>query len=142
MTPSVILQTTARLLVGLLILFAVSMFFRGHNAPGGGFIAGLGVTTAVVLYAVAFGPEAALRFLRVDPLQLAGAGLLVAIGSGLVAIFRAETFMAGQWFAVDLAGAPELKLGTPLLFDLGVMMVVIGIGVAILIELSTERRDD
>jgi multicomponent Na+:H+ antiporter subunit B len=139
---TVILQTTARFLIGLLLVFAVFIFLRGHNAPGGGFLGGLGVAAAVTLYAFAFGPERALRFLRVDPRTLVGLGLLVAGGSGLVAALAGDPFMTGQWTTLDLPGTPELKLGTPLLFDLGVAMVVVGVGVTILVSLASEGRHD
>ncbi|MGD9932109.1 MAG: MnhB domain-containing protein [Dehalococcoidia bacterium] len=138
---SLILQTTTRLLISLLLVVAVFFFARGHNAPGGGFIAGLGAVTAVLLYAFAFGSDAAVRFLRVDPRQLAGAGLLVALGSGLLAPLSGETYLTGWWTSLPLPGRADLKLGTPVLFDLGVAMVVLGVGVSILTSLASEARD-
>lgn len=138
---SLVLRTTTRLLITLLLIVAVFFFARGHNAPGGGFIAGLGAVAAVLLYAFAFGSEAAVRFLRVDPRQLAGAGLLVALASGLFALAGDQPYMTGKWLSIDLPGRPELKLGTPVLFDLGVAMVVLGVGVSILISLASEDED-
>ena len=76
MTSS-ILQTAARLLMPLLLLFAVFLLLRGHNEPGGGFVGGLVVAAAFVLYSLAFGVEAARRAVLVRPSTLLGVGLLV-----------------------------------------------------------------
>ena len=58
---SVLLMTAARLLISILLLFAIFLLVRGHNAPGGGFIAGLVVASAVGLYALAFDMDSATR---------------------------------------------------------------------------------
>jgi multicomponent Na+:H+ antiporter subunit B len=75
---SSILQTAARILMPLLLLFAVFVLLRGHNQPGGGFIGGLVVASSFVLYANAFGVVAARRALLVNPSTLLGAGPLIA----------------------------------------------------------------
>ena len=85
MTSS-ILRTAARLLMPLLLLFAVFLLLRGHNQPGGGFVAGLVVAASFVLYSIAFGVDAARRALLVRPSALLGIGLLVALLSGLPAV--------------------------------------------------------
>ena len=77
MTSS-ILQTATRLLMPLLLLFAVFLLLRGHNQPGGGFVGGLVVAASFVLYSIAFGVGAARRALLVRPATLLGTGLLVA----------------------------------------------------------------
>ncbi len=122
---SVILRTGTRLMLALLLLESVFLLLRGHNMPGGGFIGGLVAAAAFALYGIAYGVEAARYILRVSPQQLIGAGLLTSLTSGLFALFTADSFLAGQWLTLDLAGG--LKLGTPLLFDLGVYLVVVGI---------------
>ena len=80
MTSS-ILQTSARLLMPLLLLFALFLLLRGHNQPGGGFVGGLVVAASFVLYSIAFGVGAARRALLVRPSRLLGIGLLVAFVS-------------------------------------------------------------
>ena len=84
MTSS-ILQTATRFLMPLLLLFAVFLLLRGHNEPGGGFVGGLVVAAAFVLYSIAYGVSASRRALLVEPSTLLGAGLLVAAGSGVPA---------------------------------------------------------
>ena len=64
---SLILRTATRFLMPLLLLFALFLLFRGHNEPGGGFVGGLVVAAAFVLYAIAYGVDAGRRALLVDP---------------------------------------------------------------------------
>ena len=73
MTSS-ILRTATRFLMPLLLLFALFLLLRGHNEPGGGFVGGLVVAAAFVLYAIAYGVAAGRRALLVDPSTLLGAG--------------------------------------------------------------------
>ena len=134
MTSS-ILQTATRLLMPLLLLFAVFLLLRGHNQPGGGFVAGLVVAASFVLYSIAFGVEAARRALLVKPSRLLGLGLLVALGSGVPSIFVGQPFMTAQWTSID-TGSALLHVGTPLLFDVGVFLAVIGVVSTIVFTLA------
>ena len=129
---SLILRTAARVLMPLLLLYGVFLLLRGHNAPGGGFAGGLVVAAAYSLSSFAFGPPAARRALIVDPSRLIGVGLLLALGSGLIPVLRGELFLTAQWFA------PSMGLGTPLLFDLGVFFVVIGVVLTMTFMLGEE----
>ena len=118
---TLILKTTSRFLFTLLLLLSVFLLLRGHNEPGGGFIGALVAVGAYALYALAHGLAAACRLLPLPPLRLVGWGLLVALLSGLPALLEAEPFMTGQWFS--LLG---VKVGTPVIFDLGVYLTVFG----------------
>ena len=86
MIPSLILRTSTRALLVLLLLFSIFELLRGHNEPGGGFIGGLLAAAAIALYGLAFGVDAARALLRVPPLTVAGAGLLVAAAAGVAAL--------------------------------------------------------
>ena len=129
---TLIVRTAARILMPLLLLYGLFLLLRGHNAPGGGFAGGLVVAAAYSLSAFAFGVPAARRALLVDPSQLIGAGLLLALGSGLLPVFLAKPFLTAQWLA------PSLGLGTPLLFDVGVFCVVVGVVVTMTFTLGEE----
>lgn len=134
---SIILRTATRLLLTLLLLFSLFLLWRGHNEPGGGFIGGLIASGAFTLYLIAFGGDAMRRVLRVEPHQLLGVGLAIAIVSGVFAIFGGDVYMTGQWLTLNLGnGAEPLKLGTPLLFDVGVYLVVIGFTLTIVLALD------
>ena len=134
MTSS-ILQTAARLLMPLLLLFAVFLLLRGHNQPGGGFVGGLVVAASFVLYSIAFDVDAARRALLVPPSKLLGIGLLVALVSGLPGVAVGQPFMTAIWTTVS-TGSTTLDVGTPLLFDVGVFLAVIGVVLTIVFTLA------
>jgi len=134
MTSS-ILQTAVRLLMPLLLLFAVFLLLRGHNQPGGGFVGGLVVAASFVLYSIAFGVDAARRALLVRPSTLLGVGLLVALVSGLPAVAAGHSFMTALWTTVA-AGSMAIAVGTPLVFDVGVFLAVIGVVLTIVFTLA------
>ena len=134
MTSS-ILQTATRLLMPLLLLFAVFLLLRGHNQPGGGFVGGLVVAASFVLYSIAFGVDAARRALLVRSSTLLGIGLLVALVSGLPGVVLGQPFMTSMWTTIAL-GLTELDIGTPLIFDIGVFLAVIGVVLTIVFTLA------
>jgi multicomponent Na+:H+ antiporter subunit B len=134
MTSS-ILQTATRLLMPLLLLFAVFLLLRGHNQPGGGFVGGLVVASSFVLYSIAFGVDAARRALLIRPSTLLGVGLLVALTSGVPAAVKGQPFLTAQW--TELAVGPNaVAVGTPLVFDVGVFLAVIGVVLTIVFTLA------
>jgi multicomponent Na+:H+ antiporter subunit B len=129
---SSILRTAARVLMPLLLLFAVFLLLRGHNEPGGGFVGGLVVAAAFALHAIAYGVAASRRALVVQPSTLLGAGLLVALLSGLLAVIVGQPFLTSQWITIGIT------LGTPLIFDVGVFLVVIGVVLTMTFTLAEE----
>lgn len=134
MTSS-ILQTATRLLMPLLLLFAVFLLLRGHHQPGGGFVAGLVVAASFVLYLIAFSVAEARRALLVRPSTLLGIGPLVALVSGLPAVLVGQPFMTAMWTTLP-AGPESLAIGTPLVFDIGVFLAVIGVVLTIVFTLA------
>lgn len=135
---SIILRTSTRMLITLFPIVALFMLLRGHNEPGGGFIAGLVASAVLILYAVAYDASAARRVLRVSPRALVSAGLLVAVFAGAVGLVMGGAFLTGQWAEVPLGPAGTIDLGTPLLFDLGVFLTVVGVVVTILLQLEEQ----
>jgi multicomponent Na+:H+ antiporter subunit B len=119
----------------LLLLFALFLLLRGHNEPGGGFVGGRVVAASFVLYAMAYGVEAGRRALLVDPSTLLGGGLLVALVSGVPATLMGRPFMTAVWTRVGF-GTLALDAGTPLLFDAGVFLAVIGVVLTIVFTLA------
>jgi multicomponent Na+:H+ antiporter subunit A len=129
---SSIFRTAVSLLMPLLLLFAVFLLLRGHNQPGGGFAGGLVAAAAFALYSIAFGVERARRALMVAPLTLLGTGLLIALASGVPAVLRGDPFLTAQWLAGPVA------LGTPVVFDIGVFLVVTGVVLMMIFTLAEE----
>jgi multicomponent Na+:H+ antiporter subunit B len=132
---SSILRTATRFLMPLLLLLAIFLLLRGHNDPGGGFVAGLVVSAAFVLYSIAYGVTACRSALLLDPYPLLGAGLLIALVSGLPGVAGAGPFMSARWAEFDL-GPVHVVIGTPLLFDVGICLAVIGVVLTIVFTLT------
>jgi multisubunit Na+/H+ antiporter MnhB subunit len=139
---SSILQTATRLLMPLLLVFALFLLLRGHNAPGGGFVAGLVVAAAFVLHSMAYGVAASRRALLVPPPRLLPIGLSVALISAVPAAVLGRPFMTGVWTTLG-AGPGGVAVGTPLLFDIGVFLAVIGVVLTIvftLVDVTVSER--
>jgi multicomponent Na+:H+ antiporter subunit A len=129
---SPIFRTATRLLMPLLLLFSIFLLLRGHNLPGGGFVGGLVAAAALSLYGLAFGFDRARRALRVTPMTLLGAGLAIALVSGVPAVLRGQPFLTALW-------APgALAIGTPMIFDVGVFLVVWGVVLMMIFSLAEE----
>lgn len=121
---SLILRTATRLLAPALALFALFMFLRGHDHPGGGFIGGLLLAAGLALVALAHGTEAVRRMLRVDPVLILAAGLVAAVAAAVAALPAGKEPLTVLWSDLPIPGFG--KLGTALLFDAGVLLVVVG----------------
>jgi multicomponent Na+:H+ antiporter subunit B len=133
---SLILNTGSSLILPLLVLFSLFLLFRGHDEPGGGFIGGLVAAAAVALKLFAEDYKAARDMLRVHPLQLVGVGLVLAAIASLPALLVGQSFFTAQWWLVDLRIFGELKLSTPLIFDIGVYLGVIGTVLTVVFTLA------
>jgi multisubunit Na+/H+ antiporter MnhB subunit len=128
---SVILKAATRLLSGIVMVFAAYLLWRGHHAPGGGFIAALVAATGFALVALTEGPDTVRRGLFVAPQHLTGVGIGLALFSGFLAVIQGKPFLSGIWWPSHNA-----LVGTPLLFDLGVFLVVLGAILTILLALE------
>lgn len=131
---SLILSTAVRLLFRLMVLFSLFLLLRGHNLPGGGFVGGLVAAIAFTLFAIADSAAAVRRALRVDPRHLVVAGLAIALLSGLFQVAAGMPYLTGAW--VHPGGFP---LGTPLLFDVGVYLTVVGSVLTLVLTMEEER---
>ncbi len=136
-TESLIFQTAAKFLFPLLLVFSFFLFIRGHNEPGGGFIGGLVGAGAFVLFAVAYGTEITRKLLRIDPNVMIGWGIFFGVLSGIISMIAGTPFLTGEWI-FPVIGDTELHLGTPLIFDIGVYLVVVGFTLAVIFSLEEE----
>lgn len=137
---TLIFRTIAPLLVVVMLVFSVFITLRGHNEPGGGFIGGLIAASAIAIYGMAAGPQATRKAMRVDPLAIAGFGVLLAALSGLLSMPFQLPFLTGLWADLHL-GDTEVALSTPMFFDLGVYAVVLGSISAIALALEDSGED-
>jgi len=132
---TIILRTASNYLLPLLLLFAVFILLRGHYLPGGGFIGGLIAAVAFVLHAFANGLTRTRRLLHIHPGFLMPLGLSLAFLAGLAPVPGGELpFLTGIWFPepVEVVG----MVGSPLFFDIGVFLVVIGATLTILFTIT------
>jgi multicomponent Na+:H+ antiporter subunit A len=132
---ALVLVFASPLLFWLLAALSVVVLLRGHNEIGGGFVGGLTAALAFAIVALAHGVERARERLRWHPLMLAGAGLLLAVASGLPGLATHGDFLRHVWIETEALGVP-VKQGTTLLFDLGVYLAVLGTVLAFLFGLS------
>jgi multicomponent K+:H+ antiporter subunit A len=125
-----LLRVAASVVLPVALVFSVYIFVRGHNMPGGGFIAGLITSVALVLQLMAMGQARAEAMLRAK-----GGGRFVrwiGIGLGIAGVTGAGAFLFGKPFLTSAHGHPalpllgELPLASATLFDLGVYFTVVG----------------
>jgi multicomponent Na+:H+ antiporter subunit B len=138
---SYIFRTVIRFAFFLINVFAIYLLLRGHNLPGGGFIGGLAAAISLVLLSLALGIRELHRIMRLDPVRLAAAGLLLATVSSAGPIFIGRPFL--EQFTFHLEQVPVLgvvHVGTPLLFDLGVFLVVVGVTCKIIFVLTKSTQ--
>ncbi len=138
---SYIFKAVVRFLFFLVNVFALYLLLRGHNLPGGGFIAGLATAISLILLSLAVGMEELHRLLRFDPMRLAAAGLALATLTGAAPLLLSRPFLEHVHFhfnRVPLVG--ELHVGTPLIFDVGVYFVVVGIACKIIFVLGKSTQ--
>ncbi|WP_106477467.1 monovalent cation/H+ antiporter subunit A [Phytohalomonas tamaricis] len=131
-----ILASMAQSLLPLALLVSVFIFLRGHNLPGGGFIAGLVAAATLILLYMARGVEWAQQRLDFQFQPIAVAGVLIATLTGLGSWVFGYPFLTSAFghFHIPLIG--DVELATALLFDLGVYLTVVGATLMILANLG------
>lgn len=136
-THPMILSTISQMLLPLAILVSVYIFLRGHNEPGGGFIAGLITAVAIIQQYIANGVEWMKENIRLKYQALIGSGLLIAFLTGAGSFVFERPFLTSwfEYFKWPLVG--KFELASALLFDLGVYLTVVGATMMILANLGT-----
>ncbi|MDQ3394102.1 MAG: Na+/H+ antiporter subunit B [Bacteroidota bacterium] len=131
---TIILATVIKLLMPLFIIFSLYLLFRGHNDPGGGFIGGLIGSIGFVFYTMTYGPEETRRKYKINAMVIIASGLLIAGLSGVISMFFGDPFLTARWedYYLPFIGRP----GTPLMFDVGVYILVMGIVLKITLAMS------
>lgn len=135
---SVILQIATKYIRSLLLLFAILALLRGHNHPGGGFIGGLLAGLSVVYASLAYSAKDVQQKLKIQPYYYIGLGLFLALISALPGLWTNSTLLQGVWTTIPLPFGSAYKIGTPLLFDIGVFFTVIGVTLQFFFTLSNK----
>ena len=135
MHPAIMASLT-RLLLPLALLVSVFIFLRGHNVPGGGFIAGLITAVALIMQYLANGVEWTHTRLPGNMHPMIGFGLLVATLTGVASFVFGFPFLTSTFAHVHWPLVGEFEIASAMAFDLGVYLVVVGATLLILIHLG------
>jgi multicomponent K+:H+ antiporter subunit A len=125
-----------RLLLPLALLVGSYIFLRGHNQPGGGFVAALIFSIAILLQYLASGFDWTDQRRKFGEHALIGAGVLIAAATGLGSLAFGAPFLSSSFGYVHLPLIGEFELATAMLFDLGVACVVMGAVLMALAQLA------
>ncbi len=134
----VILQSIAKLVVFIILTLALYLFFSGHNAPGGGFIAGLVLASAIILLFLAFDMETVLKGIPLDFKMIAALGVFLAVSTGVGSILFDVPFLTHTIVAYDLPLLGMIELSTVTLFEAGVALTVVGVVITIILTISED----
>lgn len=129
-----IFRTAANFLLPLLLLFSIFLLLRGHYLPGGGFVGGIIAAIAFVLHSFAYGLRNTRKLIRVHPIALMPVGLGLAVFSAILPLFQGLPIMTGLW--LDNPFPVVGLIGSALLFDTGVYLVVLGVALTIIFTIS------
>lgn len=136
----VILTTIARLTLPMLLMFSLYLLGRGHNGPGGGFIAGVLAGLTIALQLNVFGIKYVRNIFIIDSLFIIFLGLLVSVGTGVASIAFGFPFLTSSFKIVHLPFLGEVELASAFFFDLGVFLVVVGTVSAIVSTIGGRQR--
>lgn len=131
--PSIIFRALMRPVYLMLNLAAIYLLFSGHNDPGGGFIAGLCTSLSLILVCISRELNTFAKMLRVDPVNIAVAGLLIALFTVCLPGMLGYTILEHLHADLYIPFLGKIHLNTALPFDIGVYLVVTGIGFKIII---------
>ncbi len=135
---SLILTTVTRLVFFIILLFSIYLLLRGHNSPGGGFIAGVMTALGILLQSIAADLRYVRQVFRVEPRLLVAVGLSTSFTTGLVPLALGYPFLTSTFghFYVPILG--EVEIATAMFFDFGVYFVVVGGTLLMMMTLAEE----
>ena len=134
---SVILRTAVRFILPLTFLYAAYAALKGHNGPGGGFIAGLIASVGLCTYRMSYGDRAFHRLLPIHPRWLVFVGLGLAAGVAALPLLFGQPLLRSASTTLHLGGA-DVHLVSTTAFELGVLLVVVGVAVGMISRLGEE----
>ncbi|MFA7607320.1 MAG: monovalent cation/H+ antiporter subunit A [Rhodocyclaceae bacterium] len=129
-----------RVMLPLALIVGAYIFLRGHNMPGGGFIAGLVVSIALIMQYMASGFGWAAQRMRIDYHAMIGAGVLVAAATGIFSMALGYPFLTSAFSHVYLPVVGEFEIASAMGFDTGVFLAVVGAVMLALANLSRLGR--
>lgn len=119
---SLILNHVSRIVLPLSLVYSLYLLWKGHNEPGGGFVAGLVLSAGIAAFALPRGRDATLKLIPLSPLTIASIGIIFALISAVIRMPTGKSILTHYWFHLS----ETIHVGTALLFDVGVFLTVIG----------------
>lgn len=135
----VILRTSAKVAVVIILAFSINLFISGHHYPGGGFIGGLTFTAAIVLLLLVYGLEKVRKNISVDFKVVAAIGVLISVLTGVGGMVKGKHFLNQTFGYVNLPVFGDTEMTTAVLFDVGVALTVIGTSLTIIMTIGEDR---
>lgn len=133
---SLLLSTVSQSLLPLAIMVSIYIFFRGHNLPGGGFIAGLVTAVAIILQYIAQGVDWVKARMNVEYQRVVAVGLMIALITGAASWLFNRPFLTSWFDYFDIPLLGKIELASAMAFDLGVYVTVVGSTLLILASLG------
>lgn len=137
-TNDVILHMVTKIVVFIILTLAIYLFFAGHNSPGGGFIAGLVLSSAFVLLYLAFDSETVNKSLPLNFMVVSAIGVFLTVSTGFWALLSDEPFLTQTFTSVNLPFIGYTEFSTVTLFEGGVALAVVGVVVTIILSISED----
>ena len=129
-----------RVLMPIAVVVGLYIFLRGHNQPGGGFVAGLVIAIALLMQYMASGFAWTQERKRIEYHAMIGLGIVIAGLTGAGSWLAGKPFLTSAFIYVHLPPIEEFELATAMLFDLGVFLTVLGAVMLMLYSLSRIAR--
>lgn len=134
----VILQTVAKVVVFIILTLGIYIFLAGHHNPGGGFVGGFVLASALVLLYLAFDIQTVHKGLPFDFKLVAALGAFIAVATGIGALFFGQPFLSQTYLDWNLPLIGELSISTVTIFEAGVALAVVGVVITIITSISED----
>ncbi len=132
---NIILEKIARLFLRVIAVMSVLLLLRGHNSPGGGFIAGIVLATGFIYYGIIFGSDRIQTIIYFNTRIWMGIGLGLVLIAAVMPVFAGHEPLTGLWYIGEWPLVGTMHLGTPLIFDTGIFIGVTGLILSIIITI-------
>lgn len=135
----VVLETISKIAIFIILTFGFYIFLAGHNNPGGGFIGGLVFSSAFILMFLAFDVETVVQSMPLDFRAVTIIGCLISIATGIIPIFFGHPMLTHEDSYMTLPMLGEIHLSSVTLFELGILLTVVGAVVTIMLAISGDN---